>query len=244
MTGNPEPSNAEGGAGFVPELLLKADLFGRVERGHSSGAGPRVTLVRRDTRAARWWLRGLARALAAREARALERLTGLDGLPQLRSWRSGVLLRSWVEGEPMQRARPRDPTYFAAAAALLERVHERGVCHNDLAKEPNWLVRPDGSPALVDFQLARWPRRGGRTSALLQREDRRHLLKHKRSYCPEQLTGAELALLARPSWPARLWRRTGKPVYRFITRGLLGWADREGAGDRGAPPGGGAGPPT
>jgi hypothetical protein len=25
---------------------------------------------------------------------------------------------------------------------------------------------------------------------------------------------------------------TGKPVYRFVTRRLLGWADREGAGDR------------
>jgi hypothetical protein len=25
---------------------------------------------------------------------------------------------------------------------------------------------------------------------------------------------------------------SGKPVYRFITRRLLGWADREGAGDR------------
>jgi hypothetical protein len=26
--------------------------------------------------------------------------------------------------------------------------------------------------------------------------------------------------------------RTGKPAYRWVTRGLLGWSDREGAGDR------------
>jgi hypothetical protein len=30
-----------------------------------------------------------------------------------------------------------------------------------------------------------------------------------------------------------LWAHTGKPACRFVTRGLLGWSDREGAGDRG-----------
>jgi hypothetical protein len=28
--------------------------------------------------------------------------------------------------------------------------------------------------------------------------------------------------------------KTVKPVYLFVTRRLFGWADREGAGDRGA----------
>jgi hypothetical protein len=39
-------------------------------------------------------------------------------------------------------------------------------------------------------------------------------------------------MLARPGAISRLWMATGKPVYTFITRRLLGWADREGAGDR------------
>ncbi len=232
----PERSDGAGCDGFVAEALLKADLFGRVERGHSSGGGEALLLVRRDTRAARCWVRWLARLLAAREARALRVLDGLDGVPRLVSWSGGVLVRSWMAGEPMQRARPADPAWFEAAGALLDAVHARGVRHNDLAKEPNWLVRADGRPALVDFQLARCRRPGGRWAELERREDRRHLLKHKRSYCPEALTAEDRARLAQRSWPARWWRRSGKPVYLFVTRRLLGWADREGAGDRGGPP--------
>jgi hypothetical protein len=33
-------------------------------------------------------------------------------------------------------------------------------------------------------------------------------------------------------WLSWLWMATAKPIYRFVTRRLLGWADREGAGDR------------
>ena len=221
--------------GFRPDALLKADLFGRVERGHSiDGAGQPVPQVRRDIGAARWWARPLARRLAAREARVLRRLGDLDGLPRIARWDGRVLLRSWLDGEPMQIARPVDPAYFRDARRLLARMRRRGACHNDLAKEPNWLVLADGRPGLVDFQLARCGGRG-RWLRMLAREDVRHLLKHKRTYCPEALTARELALLGRPSQPARIWRRTGKPVYLWITRGLFGWADREGAGDRGVP---------
>ncbi len=39
-------------------------------------------------------------------------------------------------------------------------------------------------------------------------------------------------MLATRSWPARIWMATGKRLYIFITRRLLHWADREGAGDR------------
>jgi hypothetical protein len=69
---------------------------------------------------------------------------------------------------------------------------------------------------------------------MLAHDDLRHLLKHKRSYCPERLTARQRAILARRSPLAAAWARSGKPLYRFLTRGLLGWADREGAGDRGA----------
>ena len=212
-------------------LLLKADLFGRVERVDSSG-GARV---RRDLRAARGWARPLARALARREARALRALDGLDGVPRLLGWDGRILERTWIEGVALQRVRPADPGFHAALRRLVARLHRRGLTHNDLAKEPNVLVRPDGSPALVDFQLARLHPRRGRWFRLLAREDLRHLLKHKRVCCPQELTAREQAILARPSWPARLWRATGKRAYLLWTRGVLGWADREGAGDRGAP---------
>ena len=150
----------------------------------------------------------------------------------LLGWDGEVLVRSWIEGRPMQVARPRDPDYFRQANALVRRIHGAGVIHNDLAKEPNWLVRDDGRPALIDFQLAWAPRRRGRLFRALAREDLRHLLKHKRYYCADRLTARQRAILARPGPLSRVWMKFGKPVYLFVTRRLLGWQDREGANDR------------
>lgn len=228
---------------------LKSDHFGQVEQGHSSDAvsadglardGLPAKVVRRDTTSAPWWCRFLARHLAGKEAKALRRMEELwpeaAGVryPRLCRWERGILIRSWIEGAPMQLAKPIDPAYHHALLSLVARLHWHGVTHNDLAKEPNFLVRDDGTPALVDLQLGRVFRRRSRWFKLLAREDLRHLLKHKRTYLPERLTPREKGILARPSFPARLWRQTGKRVYLFVTRGLLGWSDREGAGDRGA----------
>jgi RIO-like serine/threonine protein kinase len=213
-------------------MRLKADLFGTVERVEQRRGNETVLLVRRDTRAARWWLMWLARRLARREARALRALAGTQGVPALHEFERGVLLRGWIDGEPMHKARLRDPAYFRAALRLLRRLHRARVAHNDLAKETNWLVTPARTPALVDFQLALVSRRRGRFFRMLARDDIRHLLKHKRTYCPERLTRRELAILASPSPLARAWMATGKKVYLFVTRRVLGWADREGAGDR------------
>ena len=150
------------------------------------------------------------------------------------------LTRGWIEAAPMQIAKPRDPAYFRVAMRLVRRLHAAGVIHNDLAKETNWLVTPDGRPALVDFQLAMTLRsrmagrssgRGGLSRAL-GHDDIRHLLKHKRSYIPERLTAREQRILATPSLPSRLWMASGKRVYLFVTRRIFRWRDREGAGDR------------
>ena len=208
--------------------LLKSDLFGRMTLEQEHGR----QIVVRDTSDARWWLCWLARRLCRREARALARLDGLPGTPRLLAAEAGRLRREWIEGRPMQIARPRNLDYFRRARCLVAALHRRGVAHNDLAKEPNWLVTPTGAPALVDFQLATISARRGRLFRALAREDLRHLLKHKRLYCPEQLTARERQILATPALISRLWMATGKRAYQFITRRLLGWADREGAGDR------------
>ncbi len=207
---------------------LKSDLFGTVRQAVDQGRD----CVLRDARGAPWWTAWLARRLCRREARALARLDGIAGTPRVLAADAASLRREWIEGQPMQLARPRDPAYFRAAVNLLARLHRRGVAHNDLAKEPNWLVTADGRPALVDFQLALVAPRRGRLFRMLAREDIRHLLKHKRSYCPERLTARERRILATPSLISRAWMATGKPAYLFVTRRLFGWSDREGAGDR------------
>lgn len=208
--------------------LLKSDLFGTVRLVAESGR----QLVVRDTGDARWWLAPLARWLCRREARALAALDSLPGVPRLVVAERGILRREWIDGRPMHAARPRNEAYFRAARRLLSAMHRRGVAHCDLAKEPNWLVTATGAPALVDFQLALVAPRRGRLFRMLGREDLRHLLKHKRTYCPGRLTARERRMLAQPAVTSRLWRATGKPLYLLVTRRLLGWSDREGAGDR------------
>lgn len=212
------------------EKILKRDLFG-VIRLTSAAGGP---VVVRDTRLAPWWTRWLARRLLLREARVLAALDGIDGVPSLLGRDRDELYRSYIAGAPLHVARTRDADWFRAAARLLRRVHRAGVCHNDLAKEPNLLVRADGTPGIIDFQLSWHARRRSRLFRIAAYEDLRHLLKHKRTYRADLLTDRERRILANPSAPSRLFRGTVKPVYLFITRRLLGWADREGAGDRDA----------
>ena len=217
------------GATMAESRLLKKDLFGEIRQSTDGGEA----FIVRDSSAASGWLRWLARRLLRREAQALAALTGTDGVPQVRTVETDLLVRSYIAGTPMHRGQPADPAYFKAAARLLRRLHRAGVVHNDLAKEPNLLVRDDGSPAFIDFQLAWFATGRNRLFRLLAHEDIRHLLKHKRTYCPQQLTQRETRILANPTWLSRLWMRSVKPVYLFVTRSVLGWADREGAADRG-----------
>lgn len=193
---------------------------------------PEGLCVRRDTAAARAWLRPVARHLARREAAALRAAAGLRGVPALVEFDGRSVLRGYLEGRPMHEALPASPEYFRSALRLLAALHGRGIAHNDLAKEANWLCMPDGRAAIVDFQVAVVSRRRGRLFRALAREDLRHLLKHKRTYLPERLTARQRALLARRGPLAEAWRLLVKPPYRFVTRVLLGWPERLGPRER------------
>ena len=216
----------ESGTTVIP---MKSDTFGRVLLLQGAD-GP---WVRRDLSAGPVALRWLAVWLARREARALQALADMPATPRLIAFDRRYLDRGFLAGSPMFQAPPHgDLAYFRRARRLLQQLHRRGIVHNDLAKEANWLVQTDGSPALIDFQLAMVGRPRSRWFRLLAREDLRHLLKHKRTYCPQSITPVERRLLKRRSWVRQLWFATGKPVYRFITRRILHWRDNEGRGPR------------
>jgi hypothetical protein len=180
-----------------------------------------------------WWTRLIAGAFLRREARALMIAGSLGVGPRLLGRGRTFLIRSFLDGVALKIARPSgDLAYFRSAKAALRALHRAGVCHNDLAKEQNWLRGSDGRAYLIDFQLATiFPHRG-RLFRIAAYEDLRHLLKHKRKYAPDALTACERRVVARKSLPTRVWMATGKRVYVFVTRGILGVIDAEGSGPR------------
>ncbi|MGL4437645.1 MAG: serine/threonine protein kinase [Bosea sp. (in: a-proteobacteria)] len=220
-------------AAFVRLATLKSDVFSTIDRGIWSDRAGEHAAIRRDLTTARWWAKPLAWHFGVRERRSLARASGIEGIPALHAASDGIIIRGFIEGLPFQMAKPYGQVrLFSDAKRLLRQMRRAGVCHNDLAKEPNWLVTPDGRAAVTDFQLATIHNARGRLYRLLAHEDLRHLLKHKRKFCPEAITPGELRVLKKKSLPARIWLMTGKKVYKLITRDLLGVRDREGGGLR------------
>jgi predicted Ser/Thr protein kinase len=214
------------------EVVLKRDVFSTIERGYFRTEAGEVEAVLRRIDRVPWWSKPLAHLLFRRERRALARAATLDVAPLLLAAEGRTLVRRWIAGVPLHIAKPHgEPGYFRSAKAALRKLHRAGVTHNDLAKEQNWLYA-DGRAYLTDFQLAScFSHRRSGLFRLARYEDLRHLLKHKRRYAPEALTSAERRVLARKTWPTRIWMATGKKVYYAITRGL-NVTDREGRGMR------------
>jgi hypothetical protein len=214
-------------------VVLKRDVFSTVERGRFTEPSGEVDAVLRRIDTSPWWAAPFARHFLRREARALAAAGALKVAPALLFAGRHVLVRRFIDGVPLHIARPiGDDVFFRSARLALHKLHRAGICHNDLAKEQNWLRAPDGRAYLTDFQLAIRFFRRGKLFRIAAYEDLRHLLKHKRSYLPDALTAGERQVLARKSWLTRIWMATGKKVYLGVTRGLFRFADREGGGVR------------
>jgi hypothetical protein len=228
---NPLPREVEGR--WTGGVVLKRDVFSTVERGRFATPAGEVDAVLRRLDEVPWWSLPLAHHLFKRERRALAIAGGLGLAPPLLFGGRRALVRGWIDGLPLHIAKPHgEREYFRSAKAALRKLHRAGICHNDLAKEQNWLRGGDGRAYLTDFQLAALFPRRTRLFRIAAYEDLRHLLKHKRRYAPDALTPAERRVLAKKSLITRVWMATGKKVYRAITRGLFNFTDREGGGPR------------
>ena len=220
-------------ARWIDGVLLKRDVFSTVERGRFRAGPSEIDAVLRRLDQVPWWSYTIARHLFTRERRALHLAKDIRVGPDLLWAGRRALVRGFIDGVALHLAKPYgDVAYFRSANAALRRLHRAGICHNDLAKEQNWLRGADGRAYLTDFQLAACFKKRSRLFRIAAYEDLRHLLKHKRSYVPEALTPKERKILANKSMVASVWLATGKKVYRAITRGLFNFTDREGGGRR------------
>jgi hypothetical protein len=216
--------------------VLKRDTFGRVEL-LERGAERAVRRVASggSVPLSRW----VARRLMARERRALAALAGLAGVPgrvHEREWElapdaegrtplaADVLVRGFLPGAALHQAEALPADFFEHLERLVEQLHTRGVCHNDLHKEQNVVVGPDGRPGLIDFQLASVHPRAGRAFRSRCRDDLRHVDKHRRRYLRPGRGPQGVAPIESPrprrSVLAAAWRRLIKPLYNAFVRSV------------------------
>src|SRR6202023_2550631 len=193
-------------ARWTEGVLLKRDVFSTVERGRFRSDAGEVDAVLRRLDQVAWWSYLPARHLFARERPALALANDLHVGPELLWAGRQALVLGFIDGVALHVAKPHgDVAYFRSAKLALRKLHRAGICHNDLAKEQNWLRGADGRAYVTDFQLAIKFKSRSLLFRIAAYEDLRHLLKHKLRYAPEAISAAERRVLARKSLFTRLW---------------------------------------
>ena len=192
--------------------VLKRGPWGKADVLHLAHDGTEMILKDYSEKSAlvRWFGRRQLR----RERRALRRLQGIEGIPAiLGEIRPNGLLLEAMPGEAITRWRRRRPEeiepMLERLAALVTRIHERGVAHLDLRKRDNILVDERGRPSVIDFNASIAFHPGSIGTRLvfpwLARLDRAALLKWRSLLLPERLTPAEKRKHRRMSRLRRLW---------------------------------------
>jgi hypothetical protein len=199
------------------EKTIKHDFFA-VTGFYLSPAGERVVLkVGRTQEYAGLPLLWLGRRLCDREVAFYRACADLPNVPKLlgRVGKTGFV-HAYVPGRPLSKEHPIPDDFFDQLFALLRTLHARDIAYVDTNKPQNILQGDDGRPHLIDFQISFGLKDFGDnliTRAILrrlQKEDRYHLLKHKRKLRPDLMTDAEKAESKRVSWFIK--------AHRFITR--------------------------
>jgi serine/threonine protein kinase len=232
------------GSSYALQKTLKKDfyaacgVYGRQSPADPAVAPDQVLLkIYHTDRFGPLRLRWLGRWLARREIRFLETLKSVPGIPRLlglhgeagivREYVPGCNLREFTKGNTP------DAKFFPRLRAILDGVHRCSVSHNDLSKPENVLVTPDGSPVLIDFQIAlkiarpRWSWLPGIRQGLLrymQRVDGYHLLKLHRRIRPMDFTAQELQAARRKGLILTVhgWiRRPYRAIRHFVLRKYL-----------------------
>ncbi len=178
---------------------------------------PSVRLLERD--GARWVAKDYRACVAPyrwtvgrwnlrRESEAIERLRGIEGIPEIVA-RAGawILVLTHFAGRDIgkvDKAR-QPPEFYDRLQTMVAAMHSRGVVHLDLRQRRNVLMQPGGQPALIDFGAALCLRPGSLLQRWLARIDESGVLKYKRRANPDSLTLEETGSLERVERRRRFW---------------------------------------
>ena len=163
------------------------------------------------------------RILVRREIKALKRLQGINGIPDLfRCTNSRVLITSFCKSQSaVDLTRPINWTKFERKLqTLIVNMHKAGVAHCDLRGPGNILIDDNDAPWLVDyvacvFPAPHWNKPWNFLFSQACAADYSAVLKLKQKLAPEQLTVNETKLLQEYSSKGWLFRKTSRGLRRF-----------------------------
>lgn len=169
-----------------------------------------ITWTVKDFSKRSWFVRTfIGPFLIRRELAALSRLKNINGIAgrAFRIDRSAMAVE-FLEGDSLERIAPERITveYLRQLEDLISVMHSRGVVHLDLRGLGNVLVRPDGTPGLIDFQAAmctnHWPKGLRR---ILEAMDVSGALKRWKYFHPEAMGKERLERLEAINSVRRFW---------------------------------------
>lgn len=182
----------------------------------------------------RWFRRLIGRWLVNREEGVLRAAEGCPGVPRLIARLGPYALAVEHVGRSIAELGPArlPPTFWQDFARTVDELHGRGIAHGDLKRLGNIMVHDNGSVYLVDFNsgvvrsrspVHRW------LYGYLAADDRRAIVKAKRSLQPELLTEEEVRFLRDRPLIERVFRCARVPVL-LLARAVGGRKARDNGG--------------
>lgn len=198
--------------------MAQADVYPLTWRG-------RPALLKDFSR--RPWLmrRFWAPAIVGREVRALVRLEGMKGVPELYA-QAGPLafVMEYLDADRLPR--PNDPpppaAFWDQCRELIDAFHARGLAHGDLRRKNILIGHNDRKPYLIDFATASRRRSGGLDAAIsnflyrrVRQIDQITYARLKQEYAPDLMREDELEWLANIPLHLRLGRFFKQHIYKL-----------------------------
>jgi len=178
----------------------------------------------------------LGRALIEHEISILRYLQQIVGVPRLLgSYGKWGLMYKYIPGVSLDQQPEIPDEFFDHLDELIKQIHRRRVAYVDMNKQGNIILTDNGRPSMIDFQIS-WhmPQRllGFRRIAnfiltVLQREDRYHLLKHKRRLRRDLMDEQQLKNARRTSGWITFHRAGARPLTN-LRRRILGYLFKRG----------------
>lgn len=180
-----------------------------------------LDLVIKDFSHCPWPVRFTAgRFFVGREAKALARLQGIEGVaPQSYRLNELMLAYPFIEGTPLRNLKKTEQRlprqFFLELEKMVAEMHRRGVVHLDLRNLGNVLVGDDGKPHFIDFQSSlRYVRFPGWVQDFMRGADLSGVYKAWKSLCEEPLSAHRAQFFENYNLLRKRWIFKGYPLTR------------------------------